>query len=235
MTTVDYVLRLGDDALITAQRLGAWYAAGPEMEEDVALANIALDQLGAARLLLTYAGELEGAGRDEDALAYRRSAGEFRNCRLVEQPEPDFAFVIAKLLLLSSFQQPLYEALAAAGDERLAAIGGKALKESAYHLDHGTLWTLRLGDGTDESHRRVQEAFDTLWPYTGGLFVGDAVGPVEFASLRDTWQSTVEDVLRRATLEVPSPSPEPTGDRPQLVALLAEMQELHRAHPGARW
>ncbi|MEV0713832.1 1,2-phenylacetyl-CoA epoxidase subunit PaaC [Asanoa sp. NPDC050611] len=235
MTTVDYVLRLGDDALVTAQRLGAWYAAGPEMEEDVALANIALDQLGAARLLLTYAGELESAGRDEDALAYQRSAGEFRNCRLVEQPEPDFAFVIGKMLLLSAFQLPLYEGLASAGDERLAAIGGKALKESAYHLDHSTLWTLRLGDGTDESHRRMQGALDALWPYTGGLFVDSAEGPVAFASLRDTWRSSVEDVLRRATLDVPPPAAEPTGDRPHLVALLAEMQELHRAHPGARW
>ena len=235
MTTVDYVLRLGDDALVTAERLGAWYAAGPEMEEDVALANIALDQLGAARLLLTYAGEIEGAGRDEDALAYLRDAADFRNCRLVEQPEPDFGVVIAKLLLLSAWQVPLYEALAAAGDERLAAIAGKARKESAYHLDHSSLWTLRLGDGTDESHARMQEALDGLWPYTSGLFEGDDGGPVAFASLRPAWLSTVEDVLGRATLRVPEPAPEPAGERPHLVALLAEMQELHRAHPGARW
>jgi ring-1,2-phenylacetyl-CoA epoxidase subunit PaaC len=235
VTTVDYVLRLGDDALVTAQRLGAWYAAAPEMEEDVALANIALDQLGAARLLLTYAGELEGAGRDEDALAYRRDAAQFRNCRLVEQPEPDFAHLIAKLLLLSAFQLPLYAALAGAGDERLAAIGAKARKESAYHLDHGTLWTLRLGDGTDESHRRMQAALDKLWPYAGGLFADPGEGPVAPASLRDAWTSTVDDVLRRATLTVPPPAPEPTGERTHLVALLAEMQELHRAHPGARW
>ncbi len=234
MTTVDYVLRLGDDALVTAQRLGSWYAAGPEMEEDVALANIALDQLGAARLLLTYAGELEGAGRDEDALAYQRDAAGFRNCRLVEQPEPDFAAVIAKLLLLSAFQLPLYEALAGAGDERLAAIAGKTRKESAYHLDHGTLWTLRLGDGTDESHRRMQAAIDTLWPYVDGLFAGDG-GPVDHAELRKAWTSTVEDVLGRATLTVPAPTAEPTGERAALVELLAEMQSLHRAHPGARW
>ena len=234
MTTVDYVLRLGDDALVTAQRLGSWYAAGPEMEEDVALANIALDQLGAARLLLTYAGELEGAGRDEDALAYQRDAAGFRNCRLVEQPEPDFAAVIAKLLLLSAFQLPLYEALAGAGDERLAAIAGKTRKESAYHLDHGTLWTLRLGDGTDESHRRMQAAIDAFWPFVDGLFAGDG-GPVDHAELRKTWTSTVEDVLGRATLTVPAPAAEPTGERTHLVELLAEMQSLHRAHPGARW
>ncbi|MEV4620992.1 1,2-phenylacetyl-CoA epoxidase subunit PaaC [Asanoa sp. NPDC049573] len=234
MTTVDYVLRLGDDALVTAQRFGAWYAAGPEMEEDVALANIALDQLGAARLLLTYAGELEGAGRDEDALAYTRDAAAFRNCRLVEQPEPDFGVVIAKLLLLSAFQLPLYDALAGAGDERLAAIAGKARKESAYHLDHSTLWTLRLGDGTDESHQRMQAAIDGLWPYTPGLFAGEG-GPVAFADLRAPWSSTVEDVLGRATLTVPATVAEPTGERKHLVELLAEMQELHRAHPGARW
>ncbi|GIF76652.1 1,2-phenylacetyl-CoA epoxidase subunit PaaC [Asanoa siamensis] len=234
MTTVDYVLRLGDDALITAQRLGAWYAAGPEMEEDVALANIALDQLGAARLLLTYAGEREGAGRDEDALAYQRDAAAFRNCRLVEQPEPDFAAVIAKLLLLSAFQLPLYEALAAGADERLAAIGGKARKESAYHLDHSTLWTLRLGDGTDESHERMQAAIDALWPFVDGLFSGEG-GPVAPAAIRPAWTSTVEDVLKRATLSVPAPVAEPAGERPHLVELLAEMQELHRAHPGARW
>ncbi|MDG4821624.1 phenylacetate-CoA oxygenase subunit PaaC [Asanoa sp. WMMD1127] len=234
MTTVDYLLRLGDDALITAQRFGAWYAAGPEMEEDVALANIALDQLGAARLLLTYAGDLEGAGRDEDALAYRRDAAAFRNCRLVEQPEPDFAHVIAKLLLLSAFQLPLYEALAAGGDERLAAIAAKARKESAYHLDHSTLWTLRLGDGTDESHRRMQGAFDTLWPYVDGLFKG-ADGPVELDTIRGPWSSTVEGVLGRATLTVPPAVDEPTGERKHLVELLAEMQQLHRDHPGARW
>ncbi|SNT57067.1 ring-1,2-phenylacetyl-CoA epoxidase subunit PaaC [Asanoa hainanensis] len=235
MTTVDYVLRLGDDALVTAQRLGAWYAAGPEMEEDVALANIALDQLGAARLLLTYAGELEGAGRDEDALAYQRGPADFRNCRLVEQPEPDFGVVIAKLLLLSAFQLPCYEALAGAGDERLSAIAGKARKESAYHLDHATLWTLRLGDGTDESHQRMQASFDTLWPFVDGLFAGDDGGPVDPAELRKAWTSTVEDVLGRATLTVPAPVAEPTGERTHLVELLAEMQQLHRAHPGARW
>jgi ring-1,2-phenylacetyl-CoA epoxidase subunit PaaC len=234
VTTVDYVLRLGDDALVTAQRLGAWYAAAPEMEEDVALANIALDQLGAARLLLSYAGEIEGAGRDEDALAYRRDAPEFRNCRLVEQPEADFAFVIAKLLVLSAFQLPLYTALAEADDERLAAIGAKARKESSYHLDHGTLWTLRLGDGTDESHRRMQAALDGLWPYADGLFEGVG-GPVPLESLRPTWSSTVEGILSRATLAVPATAPERTDDRTHLVSLLAEMQELHRAHPGARW
>src|SRR5213076_1819032 len=139
VTGADYVLRLGDDALIAAQRLAEWCSRAPEMEEDVALANIALDQLGVARLLLTYAGELEGAGRDEDALAYLRDDREYRNCLLVELPEPDFAVVMAKLLFLSAYQKPLYDRLAAGPDERLAAIAGKARKESAYHLDHASL------------------------------------------------------------------------------------------------
>lgn len=231
----DDVLRLADDALVTAQRLGAWYASSPEMEEDVALANIALDQLGAARLLLTYAGALEGAGRDEDALAFRRGAAEFRNCRLAERPEPDFGHVIAKLLFLSAFQRPVYAALAAGADEQLAAIGAKAVKESTYHLDHGSLWTVRLGDGTAVSHERMQAAVDALWPYTSGLFVG-GVGELSFAALRPAWESTVDGVLAEATLRRPGSSgPLPADDRGELVALLAEMQELHRAHPGAVW
>jgi ring-1,2-phenylacetyl-CoA epoxidase subunit PaaC len=232
---VDDVLRLADDALITAQRLGSWYASSPEMEEDVALANIGLDQLGAARLLLTYAGALEGAGRDEDALAYLREAAEFRNCRLVERPEPDFAHVIAKLLFLSAFQLPLYIALRSGADEQLAAIGAKACKESAYHLDHGSLWTVRLGDGTALSHDRMQAAVDTLWPYVDELFAGGVAG-LSFESLRPAWDSTVDGVFASATLRRPSAAPAPAGNpRDDLVALLSEMQELHRAHPGARW
>ena len=233
-TRVDDVLRLGDDALIAAQRLGSWYASSPEMEEDVALANIGLDQLGAARLLLTYAGTLEGAGRDEDALAYLRPAADFRNCRLVERPEPDFGHVIAKLLFLSAFQLPLYTALRSGADEQLAAIGAKACKESAYHLDHSSLWTVRLGDGTAVSHDRMQAAVDTLWPYVDGLFAGGVPG-LSFASLRPAWESTVDGVFASATLRRPAPGGAVDESRDELVALLAEMQELHRAHPGARW
>src|SRR5688572_16851003 len=144
---LDYVLRLGDDALITAQRMAEWSTRAPEMEEDIALSNIALDQLGAARLLLTYAGELEGAGRDEDDLAYLRDPGDFRNCLLSELPNGDFGHVMARLLFLSAYQWLLYERTAAAPgvDQRWAAIAAKAVKESAYHLDHSTQWTLRLG------------------------------------------------------------------------------------------
>jgi ring-1,2-phenylacetyl-CoA epoxidase subunit PaaC len=245
---VDYTLRLGDDALIAAQRLSAWYAGTHDMEEDVALANIALDQLGTARLLLSYAGELEGAGRDEDALAYLRDDREFRNCLLVELPDRDFGTVITKLLFLAAYQRLLYDWSIGVSTERLAAISAKARKESAYHLDHAAQWTVRLGDGTEESHRRMQAAVDELWPYTHELFAEDemcqrldeaglAVNP---ATLRDTWLSTVEPVLAEATLDHPADGWTPDGGRrgvhtEHLSYLLAEMQVLHRAHPGVAW
>ncbi|MEV1328335.1 1,2-phenylacetyl-CoA epoxidase subunit PaaC [Micromonospora costi] len=236
----EFTLRLGDDALIAAQRLAEWTTRAPEMEEDVALANIALDQLGAARLLLTYAGELEGAGRDEDALAYLRDDREFRNCLLVELPNGDFAVTMAKLLVLSAYQLPLYTALAGCGDERLAAIGAKARKESAYHLDHSSLWVKRLGDGTEESHRRMQGAVDQIWPYAAELFAPDPAAPVDPATLRPEFDGTVAAVLAEATLTRPETSWAPAGGRDgvhteHLSYLLAEMQVLHRAHPGAAW
>jgi ring-1,2-phenylacetyl-CoA epoxidase subunit PaaC len=225
MTTFDEVIPLADDALIAAQRLAEWCSRAPDLEEDIALTNIALDQLGAARLLLSYAGELEGEGRDEDALAYLRDEREFRNCLLVELPNGDFAVTIAKLLFLAAYQLRCYRGLAEGPDERLAAIAAKTAKESTYHLDHATTWTLRLGDGTAESHRRMQAAVDQLWPYTYELDLGDAVdGVLAGATLRrpevDTWR--------------------PSGGRAGLHTehlgyVLAELQVLHRAHRGARW
>ncbi|MFI6759150.1 1,2-phenylacetyl-CoA epoxidase subunit PaaC [Micromonospora sp. NPDC050417] len=239
-TSVEHLLQLGDDALVAAQRLGEWAATAPEMEEDIALANIALDQLGAARLLLSYAGEREGAGRDEDALAYLRDDRQYRNCLLVELPNGDFAVTMAKLLFLAAYQLPLYTALSRCGDERLAAIGDKARKESAYHLDHASLWTIRLGDGTDESHHRMQAAIDQIWPYTHELLAADLQGPVDPSSLRPAFMNTVDAVLTEATLVRPADGWAPTGGRSgvhteHLSYLLAEMQVLHRAHPGARW
>jgi ring-1,2-phenylacetyl-CoA epoxidase subunit PaaC len=253
VTRFEEVLGLGDDALVAAQRLAQWCARAPELEEDIALTNIALDQLGVARALLSYAGELEGAGRDEDALAYLRDDREFRNVLLVELPDGDFAVAVGKLLFLAAYQRDRYERLAGplsgAGserrgrsegdglrqgdDERLAGIAAKAVKESAYHLDHGILWTLRLGDGTGESHRRMQSAVDELWPYTHELFDGN--------DLRGGWLATVEPVLAEATLTRPADEGwQPRGGREgrhteHLSYLLAEMQVLHRAHPGARW
>jgi ring-1,2-phenylacetyl-CoA epoxidase subunit PaaC len=229
----DDVIPYADDALIAAQRLAEWCSRAPELEEDVALANIALDQLGAARLLLTYAGELEGAGRDEDALAYLRDEREFRNCLLVELPNGDFAVTMAKLLFLSAFQKLWYERWAAGPDERLAAVAAKTVKETRYHLDHAGLWTVRLGDGTAESHRRMQAAVDEVWPYTHEPFENAP-------ELRGPWLSVVEPVLAEATLERPLDGWQPGGGRhgvhtEHFGLLLAELQVLHRAHPGASW
>jgi ring-1,2-phenylacetyl-CoA epoxidase subunit PaaC len=237
MSGYERVLALGDDALVAAQRLGEWCSRAPEMEEDVALANIALDQLGSARLFLTYAGELEGRGRGEDDLAFLRDEREFRNALLVELDNGDFAVTIAKLLFLATFQRMRYDRMVFDDDERLAGIAAKARKESAYHVDHAARWTVRLGDGTDESHRRMQAAVDALWPYTHELFEG------ETASLREPWLIEVSAVLERATLTRPTdpaPADAPTGGRrgahtEHLGKLLAEMQVLHRAHPGATW
>jgi ring-1,2-phenylacetyl-CoA epoxidase subunit PaaC len=244
----EYLLRLGDDALITTQRLGEWSARAPEMETDIALSNIALDQLGVARMFLTYAGEIEGAGRDEDALAYLRQDSDFRNAQLVEIPDADFGVTVAKLLCVSAYQRLLYDALTTSRDERIAAIAAKAVKESAYHLDTASLWTVRLGDGTDESHRRTQAAFDGIWPYTFELFESDAITQevsdsgvgVDPSTLREAWHATVTNVVRSATLTEPDSTWRPTGGRSgrhteALSYLLAEMQVLHRAHPGATW
>jgi ring-1,2-phenylacetyl-CoA epoxidase subunit PaaC len=231
--SVEQVLALGDDALIAAQRLAQWCSRAHEMEEDVALANIALDQLGAARLLLSYAGDLEGAGRDEDALAFLRDDRDFRNALLVELPDGDFAVTMTKLLFLSAYQVGRYQELAGGVDATLAAIAAKAVKECAYHFDHAALWTIRLGDGTDESHRRMQSAVDEIWPYTYELF--------EDNDLRTGWLAAVEPVLEKATLIRPADGGwQPRGGRDgrhteHLSYLLAEMQVLHRAHPGARW
>jgi ring-1,2-phenylacetyl-CoA epoxidase subunit PaaC len=234
MSGVESVLGLGDDALVAAQRLAEWCSRAPEMEEDIALTNIALDQLGAARLLLTYAGELEGRGRDEDDLAFLRQDREFRNVLLVELDNGDFAVTIGKLLFLAIFQRMWYFVLANGDDPRLAGIAAKTRKESTYHAEHAALWTVRLGDGTGESHRRMQAAVDALWPYTHELFEGEA------ADLRGAWLAEVDAVLAEATLTRPADGWAPTGGRQgvhteALSKLLAEMQVLHRAHPGATW
>jgi ring-1,2-phenylacetyl-CoA epoxidase subunit PaaC len=224
------VLALADDALVTAERLAWWCSRAHDLEEDIALTNIALDQLGAARLLLTYAGELEGAGRDEDALAYLRGPDEFRNCLLAEQPDEDFAWTVTRLLFLSAYQWLRYTELAAGPDPRLAEIAARAVKESAYHLDHARMWTTRLGDGTPESRRRMQAAVAGLWPFTP-----------ELVENRAAWLEIVDGALTDATLERPAdPADPPTGGRagrhtPHLSVLLAEMQSLHRAHPGVTW
>ncbi|WP_240667747.1 1,2-phenylacetyl-CoA epoxidase subunit PaaC [Streptomyces luteoverticillatus] len=230
-------LALGDDALVLSHRLGEWAGHAPVLEEEVALANIALDLLGQARVLLSLVG-------DEDELAYLREERAFRNVQLVEQPNGDFAHTIARQLYFSAYQRSLYEQLAADADSPFAPIAAKAVKEVAYHRDHAEHWTLRLGDGTPESHSRMQQALDALWRFTGELFEPVEGLSVDRDALRDGWLTDVTDVLRRATLTLP--------DGPQLGAwtagagrqgihtepfgrMLAEMQHLHRSHPGATW
>jgi ring-1,2-phenylacetyl-CoA epoxidase subunit PaaC len=250
---VDYVLGLGDDALVSAQRLGWWISRAPELEEDVALANIDLDQLGQARTLLSRAGELEGDGRSEDDLAYLRDEREFRNVKLVERPMTDFGVAMARLLVVATWQSHLYAGLCGSSDEILAGVAGKAVKEVAYHVDHASQWVLRLGDGTDESHLRMQAALDAEWPFVEELFealpegheghegndglLGVAVDPV---ALREPVLADLRRVVERATLTVPDVRPALGGGRQGLHTehlgyLLAEMQHLHRSHPGATW
>jgi len=252
----EYALRLGDDALIGAQRLAQWCAHAPELEEDVALANIALDQLGAARVLLTYAGA--AMGRSEDDLAYLRDDHEFRNCLLAELPNAgpaaahgapgDFGVTMGRMLLLETWQLLTFSSLVDSSDHTLSAVAAKARRQWQYHVDHATQWTVRLGDGTQESHRRMQAAIDDLWPYTHELFEDDelcreladaGIAPLP-SSLRPQWTEVVGDVLTRATLTMPSDGWAPSGGRTgqhteHLSYLLAEMQVVHRAYPGASW
>jgi ring-1,2-phenylacetyl-CoA epoxidase subunit PaaC len=243
-----YALRLGDDALIAAQRMGEWIAAAPQLEEDVALANIALDQLGQARTLLAYAGEVDGSGRDEDALAYLRDERDFVNVQLVELDNGDFGFTIARLLVWSAYQYELYDRLQHTADATLAAIAAKAIKEVDYHRDHATRWTLRLGDGTDESRGRMQRGVDAVWPYVSELFESDdlvrrlaAEGvAVDPGVLAQPVHAFVEGVLSEATLTPPTVVAVPVGGRRGIHTerfgyLLAEMQYLARSHPGASW
>jgi len=245
---IDYVLGLGDDALVAAQRMGEWIAASPQIEEDVALGNIALDLLGQARSLLTYAGSLLDPVRTEDDLAYWRDAHEFRNVHLVERERGDFGVAIARLLVLSTYQCELYARLRTSTDETLGAIAAKAVKEVDYHRDHATMWTLRLGDGTEESRVRMQAALDQEWAYVDELFDGghvpsallDAGVVVDPATLRDGFDRRVAEVIERATLTVPDVPVATTGGRrgehsDALVSLLADMQVVARAHPGAAW
>lgn len=229
-------LALGDDALVLSHRLGEWAGHAPVLEEEVALANIALDLLGQARLLLSLAG-------DEDELAYLREERAFRNLQLVEQPNGDFAHTIARQLYFSVHQQGLYEQLAA-GEGPFAEIAAKAVKEVAYHRDHAEQWTLRLGDGTDESHERMQRAADALWRFTGELFQPVEGIDVDWQALHSRWLEAVTDILGRATLTVPA-GPQSgawtAGAGRQGIhtesfgRMLAEMQHLHRSHPGASW
>jgi ring-1,2-phenylacetyl-CoA epoxidase subunit PaaC len=250
---LQYVLRLGDNALVLGQRLAEWCGHGPLLEEDIAMTNVALDLIGQARLLLSHAGTLEGRGRDEDALAYFRDEPDFRNWTLLELPNgggkhDDYAVTIARNLLFSALQVPLWEALAESADTHLAHIAAKSVKEARAHLRHSRDWMVRFGDGTEESHDNAQRALDWLWPYTAEWWAADAVERevaqagvgVAVADLKPQWDATIDAVLAEATLKRPADSAFlSTGKHgvhsEHLGFLLAEMQTLARAHPDARW
>ena len=245
---VAYLLRLGDDNLILAQRMGEWISRGPDLEEDIALGNIGLDHLGVARNLFTRAGEVEATGRDEDAIAMGRTEREFFNLLLCEQPNGDFAQTMARQFFVDAFQVPLWEALSDSTDSELAGIAQKAVKESHYHLRHSSSWVVRLGDGTEESHRRMQQAVDRLWRFTGEPFIGDQVDDamvqrgigVDPGRLRAAWSETVESVLEEGTLRVPNDPYVRLGGRvgyhtEHLGHLLGEMQWMQKTYPGMNW
>jgi ring-1,2-phenylacetyl-CoA epoxidase subunit PaaC len=244
----DYALRLADNALVLGHRLSEWCGKAPMLEEEMALANMGLDLIGQARELYSYAGRVEGRGRDEDALAYRRDAGAFRNLLLVEQPNGDFACTMVRQFLYAAFAYPFYRALMDSKDATLAAIAAKSEKELAYHLRHAGEWLVRLGDGTEESHRRAQDALDELWMYTGELFEVDQVEraliergiAVDPAGIRAEWSETVARVLQEATLTRPKDGWMQSGGRvgrhsEHLGYILAELQFLPRAYPDAVW
>ena len=248
----DYLLRLADSDLILAQQLGEWIGHGPVLEEDIALTNVGLDLLGQARLWFTYAGEVEarfaGRGRSEDELAFLRDGAEYRNLLLVEQRNGDYAQTIARQFYFDVWHQLLLAQLAHSRDTRVAEIAAKGWKEVRYHVERSAGWVLRLGDGTAESHARMQAAIDGLWMYTGEMFEADATEQVLIAegiacdapALAATWREQVAAVLQQATLSLPTPSWMQSGGRrgvhtEHLGHLLAEMQSLQRSYPGARW
>ena len=248
----DYLLRLGDTDVILAQRLGEWVGHGPVLEEDIALANVGLDLLGQGRMWLTYAGEVEarqrGTGRSEDELAFLRDSGAYRNLLLAEMPNGDFAVTMARQLYFDQFHLLLLRALTRSADPRVAEIAAKSAKEAAYHAERSTDWAIRLGDGTRESHVRLQSALNDLWPYTGEMFTPDAaelalaeagIAP-DVRTLRDPWLASLRSILSEATLAPPQGDWMQKGGKQgvhteHLGHLLTEMQFLQRAYPGAQW
>jgi ring-1,2-phenylacetyl-CoA epoxidase subunit PaaC len=245
---VEFCVRLADDRLVLGHRLSEWAGHAPILEEDIALSNIALDLIGQANSLLELAAEAEGRGRTADQLAYLRDDVSYRNVLLVELPKGDFAVTIVRQFLVSAFQVPFLQALQQCKHEHLAGVAAKAYKETVYHLRHAADWMLKLGDGTTESHARMQAALDALWPYTNELFFVDAVdlavigsaGVPDVSSLRAAWQETITRVLDAATLKQPADGWQPAGGRlgrhtEHLGHMLAEMQILARSHPGASW
>jgi ring-1,2-phenylacetyl-CoA epoxidase subunit PaaC len=243
-----YAVRLGDNALVLGQRLSEWTGHAPILEEDLAMTNVALDLIGQARMWLTYAGEAEGRGRDEDQLAYFRGSAEFYNVLLVEQSNGDYAATTARQFLFDTWHFYVLQALGASSDGRIAAIAQKAVREVAYHVRRSSDWIVRLGDGTDESHARVQSAVDDAWRFTGELFAPDEVDVemarrgigCDLAALRAPWLEHVRRTFDDATLRVPADGWMQFGGKSgkhteRLSYLLAEMQSVRRSVPGERW
>ncbi|WP_104493021.1 1,2-phenylacetyl-CoA epoxidase subunit PaaC [Paracoccus denitrificans] len=244
----EMLLRIGDSALVLGHRVSEWCGHSPALEEDIALANVALDLIGQTQLWLGLAGEVEGQGRSADDLAYLRDAWDFRNLLICERPNGDFGHTLMRQFLFDAWHYELLKGLAASSDPRVAEIAAKAGKEVAYHLERSSDLVVRLGDGTEESHRRMQEALDALWPYAGEMFIGDdkdaelaarGIAP-DPASLRAGWDATLRHVLGEATLQIPDSDFAHKGGKQgihteHLGYILAEMQFLQRAYPGASW
>lgn len=244
----EYLLWMGDTTLVLGHRLSEWCGHGPILEEDIALTNIALDLLGQARYYYTYAGEVEGKGRTEDDLAYLRDVMDYCNSLLVEQPNVDFAYTMVRQFLFTAFSYHLQDALLASSDERIRSVAEKAIKEVTYHLRHSSDWVIRLGDGTEESHNKMQAALNDIWMFTNDLFymlpadkllVDEKIIP-DTATIQQKWEDTVKKVLEEATLKLPAESFMMIGGRQgkhseYLGYILAELQFLQRTYPGAKW
>jgi len=248
VSIVTYLLRIADDNMVVGQRLSELISRMPELELDIAVANIALDHIGQARHLYAYAGEQEGVGRDEDALAMARNERQYLNAVLVEQPNGDFAHTMARQFFFDAYQVPLYEALSGSADSTLAGIAAKAVKEARYHRDHSSAWIARLGGGTEESHQRMQAGIGAMWPFTADLFVADGIDEelaaigvaADLVGVRQAFEGHVNDTFASAGLSLPEDPYQRLGGRDgfhteHLGHLLAEMQRLYLAHPGAQW
>ena len=243
-----YVLRLGDDSLILGQRLAEWCGHGPILEEDIALTNISLDLIGQATSLLNYAGEIEGEGRKGDDFAFLRLEKEYVNCLLVEQVNGHFGDTILRQFFFDAYRKNLFEALQSSSNKQLAAIAEKSLKETRYHLKHSSEWLIRLGDGTDESHLKMQESLNTLWRYTDELFFEDEVDLYlrenkvipDLSHLKNSWKEHVDAILLQAKLEIPTNNWQFQGGRlgrhsEHMGFLLAELQYMQRTYPNMEW
>mmetsp|Transcript_10852 Transcript_10852/g.14612 ORF Transcript_10852/g.14612 Transcript_10852/m.14612 type:complete len:251 (+) Transcript_10852:1252-2004(+) len=244
----EYLLRLGDDSLILGHRLSEWCGKGPILEEDIAMTNISLDLIGQTTELLKYAGKVEGKGRSEDDIAFLRFDKDYRNLLLVERPNGDFGYTMMRQFLFDAYRKPLFERLVDSSDETIAAIAAKSLKETKYHLKHSSEWVIRLGDGTEESHNRIQDALDELWKYAAEIFYEDEVDTElkangvlpDMDSLKADWDATVRAVLQEATLVIPDNDWKQEGGRKGLHSehlgyILTELQYMQRAYPNMEW